>query len=105
MTRKLLLSFAILAASAIASAKSFSVTLFQPSIVGGSELQPGEYKLELNESKVVIRGGKSSAQADVRVETGDQKFSSTSVRYQNGDGKYRVQEIRLGGTKTKLVFN
>ena len=105
MTRKLLLSFAILAVSALANAKSFSVTLFQPSIVGGSELQPGEYKLDLNESKVVIHSGKKSAEAEVKVETGDQKYSSTSVQYQNGDGKYRVQEIRLGGTKTKLVFN
>jgi hypothetical protein len=105
MTKKFLLSFAILAMSALANAKSFSVTLFQPSLVGGAELQPGEYKLDLNESKVVIHSGKKSAEADVKVENGDQKFSSTSVRYQNGDGKYRVQEIRLGGTKTKLVFN
>jgi hypothetical protein len=105
MTRKFLLSFAILAASALANAKTFSVTLFQPSVIGGSELQPGEYKLDLNESKVVIRSGKTSAEAQVKVETGDQKYSSTSVRYQNGDGKYRIQEIRLGGTKTKLVFN
>jgi hypothetical protein len=82
MTKKLLLSFAILAASALANAKSFSVTLFQPSIVGGSELQPGEYKLDLNESKVVIHSGKKSAEADVKVENGDQKFSSTTVRYQ-----------------------
>jgi hypothetical protein len=105
MTKKILLSFAILAASAVANAKTFSVTLFQPSIIGGSELQPGEYRLDLNESKVVIRSGKTSAEADVKVETGDQKYSATSVRYQNGDGKYRIQEIRLGGTKTKLVFN
>lgn len=105
MTRKLLLSFAILAVSALANAKTFTVTLFQPSVVGGAELQPGEYKLDLNESKVVIHSGKKSAEADVKVENGDLKFSSTSVRYQNGDGKYRIQEIRLGGTKTKLVFN
>ena len=105
MNKKILLSFAILAASAMANAKSFSVTLFQPSIVGGSELQPGDYKLDLNESKVVIHSGKNSAEAAVKVETGDQKFSSTTVRYTNGDGKYRVQEIRLGGTKTKLIFN
>jgi hypothetical protein len=105
MTKKFLLSFAILAMSALANAKSFSVTLFQPSLVGGAELQPGEYKLDLNESKVVIHSGKKSAEADVKVENGDLKFSSTSVRYQNGDGKYRIQEIRLGGTKTKLVFN
>ena len=105
MTKNLLLGFVILAASAVANAKSYSVTLFQPSMVGGSELQPGEYKLDLNESKVVIHSGKNTAEANVKVETGDQKFSSTTVRYQNGDGKYRVQEIRLGGTKTKLVFN
>jgi len=105
MTRKFLLSFAILAVSAVASAKSFSVTLFQPSIVGGAELQPGEYKLELSESKVTIRNGKKSAEAAVKVETAEEKYGSTSVRYQNGDGKYRIQEIRLGGTKTRLVFN
>ena len=63
MTRKFLLSFAILAVSAVASAKSFTVTLFQPSIVGGAELAPGDYKLDLNESKVVIHQGKASAEA------------------------------------------
>jgi hypothetical protein len=105
MTRKILLSFAILAVSAVASAKSYTVTFFQPSIVGGAELQPGEYKLDLNESKVTIRSGKKSAEATVKVESADQKFPATSVRYQNGDGKYRIQEIRLGGTTTKLVFN
>jgi len=96
---------AILVVSAVASAKSFSVTLFQPSVVGGAELQPGEYKLEWNESKVVIRNGKKSAEAVVKAEATEQKFDSTSVRYENVDGKYRIQEIRLGGTKTKLVFN
>jgi len=104
MMRNFLLSFAILAAS-VASAKSFSLTLFQPSIVGGAELQPGDYKLDLTDTKVVIHSGKKSAEATVKVEAGDQKFGSTSVKYQNGDGKYRVQEIRLGGTKTKLVFD
>src|SRR5262245_3476148 len=104
MNRKLLLSLVIFAASALAAAKSYSVKLFQPSIVGGAELQPGEYKLDLNESKVTIHGGKSTAEATVTVENGDEKYASTSVKYQNGDGKYRIQEIRLGGTKTKLVF-
>ena len=40
----------------------------------------------------------------VKVETADNKFSSTSVRYMNGDGKFKVQEIRVGNSKTKLVF-
>ncbi len=69
------------------------------------QLEPGDYKLDLDGSKVVISNGKKSAAADVKVETSDKKFSATSVRYQNGDGNYHVQEIRLGGTKTKIVFN
>jgi hypothetical protein len=94
-----------LSVSAVAGAKSFKVTLFQPSTVGASELQPGEYKLDLNGSKVVITNGKKTAEAEVKVEASDTKFNSTTVRYENGNGSYRVQEIRLGGTKTKLVFN
>jgi hypothetical protein len=27
------------------------------------------------------------------------------VRYRNDDGKNNIQEIRLGGTKMKIVFN
>jgi hypothetical protein len=105
MKKTFLLTLAVLAGSAVASAKSFNLTLFQPSVVGGAELQPGDYKLDLNESKVVIHQGKKSAEVTVTVENGGEKFSSTSVRYQSGDGKYRIQEIRLGGTKTRLVFN
>jgi hypothetical protein len=45
------------------------------------------------------------AQSSVKVEENGEKYSRTSVRYQNGDGKYIVQEIRLGNTNLKLVFN
>ena len=104
MTRTLLFAFVVFALTTVASAKSFSVKLFQPSIVGGAELQPGDYKLDLAESKVVIRNGKQRAEADVKVETVDEKYSSTTVRYDKAEGKPRIQEIHLGGTRTKLVF-
>jgi hypothetical protein len=103
--RRLLTILIVLSVSAVANAKSFHVTLFQQSIIGTAELQPGDYKLDLDGSKVVISNKGKSAEAEVKVETSDQKFNSTSVRYQNGDGNYRIQEIRLGGTKTKLIFN
>lgn len=89
---------------AVAQAATYKVQLFQPSTVAGSELKPGEYSIEVNDSTAVIKKGKESVQAPVRVESVDNKYSSTSVRYANSDGKYKVQEIRLGGTKTKLVF-
>ena len=104
MTKKILLSFATLALVTASAASSYRITLFQPSIVGGKELKPGEYKVTVKDNKALIEKGKESVEADVKTETADAKFSSTTVRYRNGDGKYRVQEIRLGGTTTKLVF-
>lgn len=92
-------------ALAVASASTHNVQLFQPSVVSGQELQPGEYRLTLGDSKVVIRKGKQSVEATVRTETSDSKFSSTSVRYITEGGKMKVQEIRLGGTNTRLIFN
>ena len=104
MTNKILLSFATLALAAASAASSYRINLFQPSIVAGKELQPGEYKVTLKDNKAVITRGRESVEATVKTETADSKFNSTTVRYQNGDGKYRVQEIRLGGTSTRLVF-
>ena len=103
MMKRLLLGLTTLAL-VTASAASHRITLFQPSVINGTELKPGDYKLEHSDGKVVISKGKQSVEAPVKVESGDAKFSATSVRYANGGGKYLVQEIRLGGTNTKLVF-
>jgi len=104
MTKRLILTFLLLAL-AIASAKTYSVTLFQPSVVAGTELKAGEYRLNLDNDKVVITNGRTSVQSTVKVEESESKYSSTSVRYANSEGKPKIQEIRLGGTKTRLVFN
>jgi hypothetical protein len=95
----------LLAAAAVASARSYTVTLFQPATFGDVELKPGEYKVEVNEQKAVIRNGKVHGESPVKIENGETKYDSTTVRYSNGDGKMKIQEIRLGGTKTKLVFD
>lgn len=71
----------------------------------GKELKPGDYRIDLKDSKVVIAGGKQSVEATVKVEHAETRFASTTVRYATGGGKYSIQEIRLGGTKTKVVFN
>ena len=105
MRKTILLILVVLALTGVASAKSFPVKLFQPSVVGGAELQPGDYKIEVTDSKVVIRNGGQGVEANVKVETVNEKYSSTVVRYETADGKPRIQEIHLGGTKTKLVFN
>lgn len=104
MIKRLFLGFAVFAV-AIASAETYKVTLFQPSVVEGTELKPGEYRLSVDAAKAVFASGKQSVEASVRVENADQKFSSTTVRYASTAGKYSIQEIRVGGTRTRLVFN
>jgi hypothetical protein len=101
--KKLVFTF-VLAALSVAQAATYRVTLYQESIINGATLKPGDYKLEVNDSQAVISKGKEKVEARVRVEMAESKFSSTSVRYENGDGRYRVIEIRLGGTNQKLVF-
>ncbi len=103
--KKIVLGFATLALAIASAATNYKVTLFQNSTIGGTELKPGEYKLEVNDNKVVVKSGKKTIEADVKVETANEKFGATSVRYNTADGKNQVQEIRLGGTNTKLVFS
>jgi hypothetical protein len=106
MTKKILVLFtALVGLVALASAKSYPITLRAPSVIGGTELKPGDYTLELKGEKVVIRKGKQRSEAPVKVENADNKYSATTVRYRNGDGKYHIQEIRIGGTNLKLVVN
>lgn len=104
MFKKLAFGFA-LAALSVVSAETYRVTLFQPSFVQGKELKPGNYRLNVMDSKVEIVKGKQSVEVPVKVENTGQKAKSTLVRYAGADGKYSIQEIHLGGTDTKLVFN
>jgi hypothetical protein len=103
MFKKLVVCLA-LAGLAIASAAQHRVTLFEESIVNGTTLKPGDYKLVIEGDKAVLSRGKQLVEAPVSVQKAESKYGTTSVRYNSGDGKQRVQEIRLGGTDTKVVF-
>ena len=104
MTRKLVLIAVGAAGLLMAGTKSYSFTLYQPALLGATTLAPGDYKVSVMEEKAVIRNGKIESEAPVKVESGEQRYSATTVRFDNGDGKMHIQEIHIGGTKTKLVF-
>ena len=103
MLKKFVLAFAVLAL-AVASAATYKVTIFQPSVVKGNELKAGDYRLSVQNDKVTIVNGKHSVEVPVKIETVAQTYDSTAVRYSNEGGKFTISEIRLGGTKTKQVF-
>lgn len=99
------LTFTVLVMGALAQAETYYVTLLKPSTVAGKELKPGEYKVEVSNDKAVISHGKQSVETKVKTETADKKYGTTTVRYEVDGGKYKMQEIGIGGTKTKLVIS
>jgi hypothetical protein len=103
--KKAALFVCLLAGMALASPKSYNITFFQPSIVGGTELKAGDYRFEVKDQKLVIKHGHETTEANVKVETANSKYPSTTIRYDNADGKYRVQEIHVGGTNMKLLLD
>ncbi|MBZ5575262.1 MAG: hypothetical protein LAP40_01725 [Acidobacteriia bacterium] len=104
MKWKILLAISVFGV-AVASAKSYSVNLSQPALLGTTELAAGDYKVEVNDQKAVIRNGKIQTECPVKVESAGNKYNATAVRYSTTDGKMHIQEIHIGGTNTKLVFN
>jgi hypothetical protein len=102
---KLVVCLGTVAMAWASAAKPYEVLLNYPAQVSGTDLKAGSYKVDVTGDKVMIRGGKQSVECSVKVEENAQKYSATTVLYGMVDGKYRVNEIHLGGTNMKLVFN
>lgn len=94
------------AASAIAAAATYRVSIPVAVVLDGHELKPGDYRVAVDNDTATLQSGKQKVETKVRTETVDQKFGTTSVRYVKADGeKYNMAEISIGGTKTKLIFD
>lgn len=104
MIAKIVLALTTAAIAFASQAGHYRITLLQSSVVNGTELKAGEYKLDLEDNKAVFHYGKKDIEAPATIQTGDQKFASTTFKYNSADGKYQLREIRLGGSKTTVVF-
>jgi len=102
--KKALAAIFALTISVAYAASSYHVTLYKPTTVNGTQLKPGDVKIELQGDKVVLKQGKVTVESNVTVQSGTQKFADTSVSYDGDSSNNQVQEIRLGGTGTKLLF-
>jgi hypothetical protein len=102
-----LLAFGFLTAMASGDQpKSYRVTLSDVLKVGNAELKPGDYKLVVDAPKVrftEVRTGKS-VELEAKVENVDEKFDGTALHSQHVDGVRQLNEIRIGGSKTKIIF-
>ena len=102
MIRNITLGFATFAlAIASAATSSYKVDLLENSVINGNNLPAGQYKVQVNEDKATISSGKTTTEAPVKVETVEQKYPTTKLLY---GANSQLQEVHIGGTKTKLVF-
>jgi len=101
MIRKSMLALGVLALSAMGATYHLSIT--SPTWVGTTQLKPGEYSLEVQGDKVMLKSGKNLTEIPAKVETESTKYDYTSLHITNTDGKNTLEEIWVGGTKTKIV--
>jgi hypothetical protein len=102
---KFAVCFATIAAAFASAGERYNVTFHQTTLVAGTQLKPGDYKIEVNGEKATISSGKNKVETPVKVENVDKKYSSTTVRYGTAGANYSIDESRVGGTKTRLVFD
>lgn len=104
--KKLLVIFATFAlALASAADKTYHVTLSEPATVNGTQLQPGDYKVQLEGDKAIFKIGKTSVEAPAKVETADHKYDTTQVAIDRANHQSKISEIRIGGTKNRVIFS
>lgn len=95
------LGFTTFALAVATAASSYSVTLMDPTWVGQNQLKPGQYKVQVEGNKAVFKSGKNVVEVPATVEKNPQKYANTVLETSSS----KLQEIHVGGTNTKIVFN
>lgn len=105
--KKLLVIFATLAlAVAGAADKTYHVTLNETATVNGTQLKPGDYRIQVEGDKAVFKIGKKTVtEVPAKVENASHKFDSTQVAIEGANNQPKISEIRIGGTTTRIVFS
>ncbi len=99
------LSLMILLPLAAAAADSRQVTIPEPIVVAGTELKAGEYNFDVDNGMLTIKKGKRVVQqAPARLDKADAAYKNTSLKLSRDNGKFNLQEVRLGGTNTKITL-
>lgn len=99
---KLIMMFGTLCLALASAASTYHVTLAQKAMLGSTELKPGDYKVQVDGDKAMIKVGNKSIEAPVKVDTGSEKFSNTMI---DMDSQNHIKSIRVQGTNATLVFS
>lgn len=102
--RSRLLILGVLAAS-LAFAKTYNFTLSNKTEAGSTELNAGQYKLQVNGSKVQLKDAQGhQVTTKAKVESAKQHFRDTEVSVTNAGGRSKIEWIGLGGSQSRVIF-
>ena len=103
----MLATLGLLVATANADpSKSYRITIGDATKIGTAELRPGNYTLVFDAPKVRLTELDSGkvVELEAKIESVDKKIETTEIHSQQVDGVRRINEIRLGGSKTRIDF-
>ena len=103
MIKRVLVLVSVMGLAVASAASNFSLNFYQPTVVNGTTLKIGEAKLEIRDNKAIVKQGKTSVEANVKVESANSKYLYTTVGYKDGDN-HQIKDITIAGTTTKVVF-
>jgi hypothetical protein len=103
--KKATLAGLTLALAAFAASNTFHVTFDSAAWIGTSEVKPGNYKIQIEGDKAVLKSGKNVIEAPAKLETANHKFQTSGVVLNTVNNKPTVEEIQIGGTNERIVFS
>jgi hypothetical protein len=103
MLKRFLLLVSAVSLAVASAANAYHIELYQPTVVNGTTLKTGDVRVEIKDNKAVLKQGKTSVEANIKVETAKIKFVNTTVGYKD-NANHEIRDISLGGTTTRVIF-
>jgi len=104
MIRKSMLALCALTLGVASAASVHHITIINPEWVGTTQLMPGDYTVQIDGDKAIVKKGKNVVDVPAKVETMPTKFPTTSLHTRDANGKNELEEIWIGGTNQKVVL-
>ena len=96
--------FALVGVSVL-SAKTYKFTVLDPSEVGTTQLKPGDYRVKVDGSQVVLMDNHGhQINAVAKIETIDHKSPQTAITTSAADGQRHITSIEFAGSTERVVF-
>jgi len=102
---KLILGACVFSLGIATAASTYHIKIADPTWVGTTELKPGEYDVKVDGDKVTFKQGKNVFSVAAKVETNASKYADTQMDVKTINGQAKMQELDLGGTKSKIVLS